>query len=49
MSLTLEKTQKEEPASEAKKTWLQENQSAINTYNEFIEEYGCFSDDYRDF
>ncbi len=29
--------------------WLAENQAAINEYNHYLEEQGCFADDLRSF
>ena len=29
--------------------WSQENEAAIKTYNRFVEEHGCFGDEFRTF
>ncbi len=29
--------------------WAEENRSAIQKYNEFIEQHGCFGDEFREF
>lgn len=46
---TLEEALQAKIVGKTSKKWLEENKKAINNYNEFIEEYGCFSDEYRDF
>lgn len=49
LSATLENALKEVLARQQAERWKQENHSAIISYNEFIEENGCFSDEYRSF
>ena len=29
--------------------WPEENKNAIKAYNDFVDENGCFGDEYRDF
>jgi len=29
--------------------WVEENRAAIKSYNEFVEEHGCFGDEFREF
>lgn len=29
--------------------WAEENKNAIQTYNEFVDEHGCFGDEFRVF
>lgn len=48
-SATLESALQKELAKQAAKAWKQENKFAIQVYNEFVEEHGLFSDDYREF
>ena len=49
LSATLEQALKEKLAHTEAKKWRDENKSAIRAYNDFIEERGCFSDDFRTF
>ena len=49
LSATLEQALKEKLAKVEAKKWLEENKNAINAYNDFVEEHGCFSDEYRTF
>ena len=49
LSATLEQALQDKlKAAEAEK-WQKENIRAISAYNKFVEENGCFSDDYRAF
>ena len=49
LSATLEQALKEKLAKSEAKKWLEENKNAIKAYNEFIDENGCFGDEYRTF
>ena len=49
LSATLEQALKEKLAKIEAKEWLEENKNAIKAYNEFINENGCFGDEYRKF
>ena len=47
LSATFEKALKDK--QKANEKWLGENKAAIQAYNEFVAEAGCFSDCERDF
>ena len=49
LSATLERALKEELAKREAAQWVEENRSAIKNYNEFVEEHGCFGDEFREF
>ena len=49
LSATLESSLKQILAEKKAEQWKLENRSAIRAYNNFVEESGCFSDDYRSF
>ena len=49
LSATLETALKEQLAKAEAEQWKQENSNAIKAYNTFIEEHGCFGDEFRDF
>lgn len=49
LSAMLENALKEELAKKQAEQWKAENRAAIQSYNEFVEENGCFSDEYRTF
>ena len=49
LSQTLEEALAEKLKRIEEKKWLKNNKLAIKAYNEFVEEHGCFSDDYRKF
>ena len=49
LSATLEQTLNSKLAEVEEKNWAKKNKRAIKTYNNFIEEHGCFSDDFREF
>ena len=46
---TLEAALKQALAEQPAKQWIVKNRPAIKAYNDFVEENGCFSDDYRNF
>ena len=49
LSAALEKALREQLADHAAGQWARQNHNAIKAYNAFVEENGCFGDDYRDF
>ncbi|WP_286237560.1 type II toxin-antitoxin system CcdA family antitoxin [Neptuniibacter halophilus] len=49
LSATLEKALAEKLAQTEAEKWAQENKHAIKAYNEFVEEHGCFGDEFREF
>lgn len=49
LSATLERALKEELAKHEAAQWVEENRTAIKSYNDFVEQYGCFSDEFREF
>lgn len=49
LSATLEQTLNRKLAKVEEEKWAKSNKKAIKAYNNFVEEHGCFSDDYRAF
>ena len=49
LAATLEQALNEKLAILESDRWKVENKSAIYAYNEYVEENGCFSDEYREF
>lgn len=49
LSATLEKALEEELRAAEADRWKKKNRAAIQTYNDFVEEHGCFSDEHREF
>ena len=49
LSAALEKVLSQLLAEDARKQWVEQNRNAIKSYNEFVEENGCFGDEYRSF
>ena len=49
LSATLEQALKDKLKSVEAKKWQQDNKNAIHAYNDFVEENGCFGDEFRDF
>jgi antitoxin CcdA len=49
LSAALEKILSQFLAEHARKQWVEQNRNAIRLYNEFVEENGCFGDEYRSF
>ena len=49
LSATLERALREELAKREAARWVEENRSAIRSYNEFVEQHGCFGDEFREF
>ena len=49
LSATLEQALIEKLAKTKSDQWAEENKNAIKAYNEFVDEHGCFGDEYREF
>ena len=49
LSATLEQALTARLAKTRAEKWTEENKNAIRAYNEFVEENGCFSDEFRGF
>jgi len=49
LSATLEQSLKQQLAAEEAKNWARENKNAIRAYNRFVEQNGCFGDEFREF
>ena len=49
LSATLEQALKQELAQVEAAKWARANKPAIKAYNAFVEENGCFSDEFREF
>ena len=49
LSATLEQALKEKLARNKAKKWREENKNAIQSYNDFVDKYGCFGEEYREF
>lgn len=49
LSATLEQALSKELAQVEAAKWAQDNKAAINAYNNFVEEHGCFGDEFREF
>ena len=49
LSTTLEQALKDKLKTIESKKWVVENKKAIKAYNDFVDENGCFSDEYREF
>ena len=49
LSATLEKVLNDILVKQAEAEWREQNKKAIGAYNEFVEENGCFSDEFRSF
>lgn len=49
LSATLERALKAELSKREATQWVEENRAAIQSYNEFVEQHGCFGDEFRDF
>ena len=48
LSATLEQALKSELAKAEGRKWAEDNKAAIIAYNDFVDENGCFGDEYRD-
>jgi antitoxin CcdA len=49
LSATLEQALKEILAREKNEKWADNNKNAIKAYNDFVDENGCFADEFRKF
>jgi len=49
LSATLERALTEELSKRKAEQWVEENRAAIRSYNEFVEQHGCFGDEFREF
>ena len=49
LSATLEQALREKLAEKEAAKWGKDNKRAIQAYNKFIDENGCFADEYRQF
>ena len=49
LSSTFEAALKQVLAEQHQKQWKVENRAAVQAYNEFVEDNGLFSDEYRNF
>jgi antitoxin CcdA len=49
LSATLERALREELAKRKAEQWVEENRAAIKSYNDFVEQHGCFGDEFREF
>ena len=49
LSATFEKALENQLAEAEAKKWAAENKAAIRAYNDFVDENGCFSDEFREF
>ena len=49
LSATLEQALQAKLAETKAEKWKAENSNAIQAYNEFVKEHGCFSDEFREF
>ena len=49
LSATLEEALKARIARANAENWAIENRTAIRAYNDFVEEHGCFGEEYREF
>jgi antitoxin CcdA len=49
LSATLEQALTDKLAKTEGEKWAEDNKNAIKVYNEFVEENGCFGDEYREF
>ncbi|MGB5325874.1 MAG: type II toxin-antitoxin system CcdA family antitoxin [Pseudomonadales bacterium] len=49
LSATLERALEDRLIQAAADKWAAENKAAIRAYNSFVDEHGCFGDEYREF
>ena len=49
LSATLEQALQTKLAKIGAKKWASENRTAIKSYNDFVEERGCFGEEYKEF
>jgi antitoxin CcdA len=48
LSATLEQALKEILSREKSKNWADNNKNAIKAYNDFVDDNGCFADEFRE-
>ena len=49
LSAALERALREQLTEAQAEEWSEENQAAIQAYNEFVEQHGCFGEEFRSF
>ncbi|MET3998623.1 type II toxin-antitoxin system CcdA family antitoxin [Marinobacterium sp. MBR-109] len=49
LSATLEQALREELSKRKATQWVEENRTAIQRYNDFVGQHGCFGDEFREF
>ncbi len=49
LSATLEQALRKKLAEKEAVKWIKENKRAIQAYNDFVDENGCFSDEHKHF
>jgi antitoxin CcdA len=49
LSATLEEALTEQLAKSKAEKWKKQNKAAIKVYNDFVDENGCFGDEYKEF
>jgi antitoxin CcdA len=49
LSATLEQALQQKLAEASADKWASRNRRAIRAYNDFVEEHGCFGEEYREF
>ena len=49
LSATLEQALREKLAKASATKWASENRCSIESYNNFVEEHGCFGEEYKEF
>jgi len=49
LSATLEQALQAKLAQAKAEKWASENRKAIRAYNDFVEEHGCFGEEYKEF
>ena len=49
LSATLDQALREKLAKAAADKWASDNRHAIKSYNDFVEEHGCFGEEYKEF
>ncbi|HHI77151.1 MAG TPA: acetoacetyl-CoA synthase [Gammaproteobacteria bacterium] len=49
LSATLEQALEQKLAEVEARAWAEENKAAIRAYNDFVDEHGCFGDEFREF
>ena len=49
LSATLEQALQAKLAELGAEEWASENRKAIKSYNDFVEEHGCFGEEYKEF